>query len=153
MSVQSRLIEIYSEVIVNRMGHDIHVWDDALVFHPSEGWTLCIPMHPRDPEFFVLYASFPKPDATVDHAELLAICSEAGKDLRLTRIDVTREDVVLFSTHMLVAAPDSLPDPDYLHDILPQTIGVLMAGAMHVMTEILSAEILAANDCGESESD
>lgn len=61
MSTLSRLSDIYTEVLSNRMGHDVCVDESAIHFQPAEGLNAVVNLHDGDPEYLCIRAFFNAP--------------------------------------------------------------------------------------------
>lgn len=141
MSTQSRLVEVYTEVLSNRMGHDVRVGPAAIHFQPREDLNAQVILCERDPEYLCVRASFEAPEGPITPDELLRICNNTTLRIKGVKSVVDSDGDIDFSIEMLVAAPDCLPSPDHLQAILPRALSMLLCGIQRTLTDIAISDV------------
>lgn len=131
MSRTARALDVYVEVIDDRMGMEASVVSsNTIVFHPTAGRLMVIEVDEADPAFLYLWTYLPGETLPVTGEALQTLCAEAQKRRCLKGVKCTVDDDgdAVFSVEKLVAIPDTVPTVYYLLHVLPWAIRKLMAG-------------------------
>ncbi len=131
----------YLEVLTNRLGFPAQIDHDHTVTFQTAGATWLLQNHaPTDPEYLHLQLFCGIPENTPnDLVDQLAL--KTTTDTKVVKA-YRRDQTLVLSAEMLVAAPDQLPQPDHLAAILPRTIHLILAGVEKILDGIALHEIL-----------
>lgn len=152
MTSTARIIEVYTEVINNRMGHDSQVHGDRIEFQPVEGLTCVITTYENDPEYLHLWTMLSGIEPTLPQDTMNSICIATTHKTKSVKSIVDSDGDLVFSVEMLVAAPDCLPTVEHLQGVLPRSVTMLLAGIRHTVTDLQFAQITAHETHGSSDT-
>lgn len=131
----ARIAAVYNEVLSSRMGLETAVHGCVIRFEPVPGLKTHIILHEDDPAYLQMRASFDGADIGLPVETMRLICGQTTAKVKGAKATVDSDNDVLFSVEMLVAAPDCLPNPDYLQSVLPRVVSMLVAAVNRTLTE------------------
>lgn len=137
----ARIAAVYNEVLSNRMGLETTVHGCAVRFEPVPGLTTQVILHENDPEYLQVQAGFNGAEIGLPTETVRLICGQTTAKVKGAKATVDSDNDVLFSVEMLVAAPDCLPNPDYLQTVLPRALSMLVTAVNRTLTEFRFATI------------
>ena len=137
----ARIADVYVEVLSNRMGLEVTVKDDLLLFSPGGELTVALPLLEHDPEFAHFSAPFAAISSEVPLLQLYEICTKVTRRTGVaTTIDPDRN--LEFSVSWPVAGADCLPSAEHLQHVLPRGLAMLTAAIGLTLTEIQFADLV-----------